>query len=245
MSRAGRRARRSRVGLTVAVAVAVVALAAGASAATLADYPDFSDMSGLALNVDAAQSGAVLRLSEAQADKRGSAFTEPRPLKAKRSWRTSFAFSMHDGGATVGEGMAFVVQSVGISVIGAGGGGLGYQDIPNSVAVEFDTLDSGDGDDGGNEVAVALRGRAGAPIATATPAFGLYGGERHAWVAYNAKTRQLKVWVDDDEDKPRSPLLVVRRNLAPVLGGKSNAGFTAATGTATAVHDVLSWKLTQ
>lgn len=38
-----------------------------------------------------------------------------------------------------GSGFAFVLQAAGASAVGRAGSGLGYDGIPNSLAIEFDT----------------------------------------------------------------------------------------------------------
>jgi Legume lectin domain len=237
--------RRVAAALGVAALVGCIA-ATGASGAVLADYPDFADTSGLTLNGDAFPFDGVLELTDAGADETGTAFTTEKVLNPKRSWKTQFAISLHDTLAIPGDGMAFVVQSVGNDEVGDGGGGLGYGSLGDSVAVEFDTFDNGGTNEDANEVAVTTNGKAGRPLDRAEPGFAIYGAaEINAWAKYSAKSTKLKVWVNDDGAKPKKPLLSAKKNLNGVLEGKSYAGFTAATGGATENHDVFSWKLTQ
>jgi VCBS repeat-containing protein len=67
---------------------------------------------------------------------------------SKVSLNTSFTisadlfFGANDGGA---DGFSFIIQNQSQTLIGASGGGLGYQGIANSVAIEFDTYDNGAG----------------------------------------------------------------------------------------------------
>jgi Legume lectin domain len=236
-----------RLTATLCVAAAAACLVpAAASGAVLADYPDFSDVDGLTLNGDTFPFDGRLELTDAGAGETGTAFTTAKVLNPKRSWKTHFAIEIHTTLGIPGDGMAFVVQSAGNSEVGDGGGGLGYGSIGHSVAVEFDTFDNGGTNEDANEVAVTTNGKAGRPLDRAEPDFAIYGAaEINAWAKYSAKSTKLRVWVNDDEAKPRKPLLSVKKNLKGVLEGKSFAGFTAATGGATENHDVLSWKLTQ
>ena len=125
----------------------------------LADYPDFSDVSKLKLNGDAEQAGDVLRLTSADNDETGTAFTKKAVLNKKKSFKTEFNFSMHDSSGTPGDGMAFFIHSSGKGEIGDGGGGLGYGSIGDSLAVEFDTFDNGGNDEDANEVGIIQTGR--------------------------------------------------------------------------------------
>ncbi|MDQ2676275.1 MAG: L-type lectin-domain containing protein [Actinomycetota bacterium] len=230
-----------------AVALAVLGLAASANSAVIADFPDFSDVSKLKLNGDAEQSGDLLRLTSADSDETGTAFTKKAVLNKKKSFKTEFNFSMHDSSTSPGDGMAFVIHSSGKSVVGDGGGGLGFGSIGDSVAVEFDTFDNGGGDEQANEVAIIQNGKAGKTKDASVPSFSLYGGPRWAWITYKAKSQRLKVYVSDTSTKPGSPEVQANVKLDKVLnhGRDKRAGFTAATGGSNEVHDVISWKLTQ
>jgi hypothetical protein len=222
-------------------------LAASAQSAVLADFPDFSDVSKLKLNGDAEQSGSVLRLTSADNDETGTAFTRKAVLNKQKSFKTEFNFSMHDSGGTPGDGMAFFIHSSGKGVIGDGGGGLGFGSIGDSVAVEFDSFDNGGSDEQANEVAIIQNGKAGKTKDAAVPSFSLYGGPRWAWITYKARSQQMKVYVSDTSTKPGSPDVQAQVKLDKLLNHRSlkRAGCTAATGGSNADHDVISWELTQ
>ncbi len=233
--------------LGLAALAAVLGIAATAQSAVLADYPDFTDVSKLKLNGDAEQSGGILRLTSADPSETGTAFTKKAVLNKKKSFKTEFNFSMHDSPGAAGDGMAFFIHSSSKSVIGDGGGGLGYGSIGDSVAVEFDSFDNGGPDEDANEVAILANGKAGKSKAASVPSFNLYGGPRWAWITYKAKSQQMKVYVSDTSSKPGSPEVQAKVKLNKILnhGSKKRAGFTAATGGNSAFHDVLSWTLTQ
>jgi hypothetical protein len=226
--------------------LAALGIATSAHSAVIANYVDFTNVSKLSLNGDAEQAGAVLRLTSADESETGTAFTKKARLKGKKSFKTHFSFSMHDSSSAPGDGMAFVVHSNGKTVVGDGGGGLGFGSIGHSVAVEFDTFDNGGADEEANEVAILVNGKAGKSKDSAIPGFNLYGGQRFAWVSYKAKSDKMKVWVSDDFDKPSSPLVSAKVKLDKVFDDpKGRAGFTAATGGNNADHDVFDWRLTQ
>jgi hypothetical protein len=211
----------------------------------VADYPDFSSVDGLQLNGSAAQAGSVLRLTPNSTSQTGTAFTTSKVVRHTKSWKTEFTISIHDAPGAPGDGMAFSMHSKGKSAIGDGGGGLGYASIGDSLAVEFDTFDNGGDDEDANEVAIIINGKAGISRDAAIPSFQLYGAERHVWISYKAKSHKVKVYVSETTTKPSSPLVSAKVDLKKVLEGKARAGFTAATGGATAAHDVLNWTLTQ
>ena len=236
----------ARKGAGLAALVAALGIAAVAHSAVLADYPDFSDVSELKLNGDAEQSGSVLRLTSADAEETGTAFTKKAVLNKKKSFKTEFVINMHDSTTAPGDGMAFIVHSASKSAIGSGGGGLGFGEIGDSVAIEFDTFDNGGADEQANEVAILVNGKAGKSKDSALPPFNLYGGQRYAWVSYKARSGKIKAWVSDTPTKPQSPLVSAKVNLKKIFDApRGRAGFTAATGGNNADHDVVSWKLTQ
>ena len=97
--------------------------------------------------------------------------TDARSTQLSRSYSEEIRTRSYTACATqAADGFAFVLYdpvAMNASVVGAGGGGLGYAGLPNSVAVEFDTM----GDPSLDEpavahVAVLSRGvRAAAPVA--------------------------------------------------------------------------------
>ena len=131
---------RRALGVVSLLAAIGVWQAAGASAVTIS-YPNFASPSGLTMNgaATAMNTGGVLRLVPGVSGEIGSAFTNRRVVSPKRSFKTRFRFSIHDGSATPGEGMTFVLHRSGAEALGVPpGGGLGYIGIEPSLAVEFD-----------------------------------------------------------------------------------------------------------
>jgi hypothetical protein len=168
----------------------------GSASAVTLNYPKFNNARGLSLNDEAALTGAGegnrLRLVSADEGTRGSAFTKRKVLKSGKSFKTQFRFDMHDTASFPADGLAFVLQSEGKTVVGDGGGGLGYGSIARSVAVEFDIFDNPENvDPDGNHFAIHLAGNAGEFAAVKTPAFSLYDGVRWVWISYSAKSKRL------------------------------------------------------
>lgn len=224
-------------------------LAFGHAGASVINYNDFSSVSGLQLNGSAAQSGNVLRLTNSL-NQGGSAFlTSPISLAADASFSSFFQFRINnpigasDGDGQGADGIVFVVQTVANNV-GGFGGGIGYNGIPKSVGVEFDTWNNGSWDDNnGNHVGIDLNGNMNsvvqAPVATRMN----NGASWFAWVDYNGASDLLEVRLADNATRPTNALVSLTRDLTLDLQ-TTNAfvGFTSGTGAAGGNHDILSWQ---
>ena len=159
------------------------------------------------------------------------------------------------------DGFAFVIHNAplpfpGIAV-GEGRPGLGYQGIPNSLAVEFDTVQnpSADfgagtkGDPSDNHISVQTRGREPnnantdfslGYTAQGTPAIPFFsdGSVHTTKVIYKPGT--LTIFLDD----LTTPVLTVPVDLGAKLSlnnGQAWVGFTAATGRRAQAHDIHSF----
>lgn len=118
--------------------------------------------------------GPALRLTPSQGSAAGAAWYA-RPVDVREGFDTSFLFrlanpSRHcrtmDGvhshcRSRGGNGFALVIQTSSPGIVGAGGPGNGYDGIPSSLAIEFDTWsDGGLWDPYENHISVHTRGRA-------------------------------------------------------------------------------------
>ncbi len=209
------------------------------------DYPDFESVAGLTLLGDAQQVAPVLRLAPASQAKTGAAWTTTRQPVAG-GFHSDFTFKM-SGGSGQADGFAFVIQNHAANAFGANGGALGYDGIPNSVAVEFDTfLNPELGDPDANHVSVHTKGIAAndphesASLGSTSSIPTLADGAEHAARIEYDGASTLKVYVDDLV----TPVLTVSVNLSTELslrGGRAWLGFTAATGSSYQDHDLSSW----
>lgn len=237
---------KSSIRLSLAVAAFYCAQA---SAAVVINYPDFSNVAGLTINGNAAQVGNVLRVTPAVGSQAGSAFsTNTVSLASNASFSTYFQFrftgpQVSDGFGPGADGLVFVVQTVSNNV-GTGGGGIGYQGIPNSVGIEFDTWNNGGIDaNNSNHVGIDLSGSVSSVVLTPVTEADMNGGDIwNAWVDYDGSA--LDVRTTRSGVRPTNALLSYSVDLSSVLGS-TNAfvGFTSGTGAAWANHDVLSWVL--
>jgi hypothetical protein len=228
----------------------VFSLVASNAYATSFVFPNFSDVSALQLNGDAAQAGNALRLTPATSGQSGTAFmTNAITLNAAYSFSTFFSFlittsgGISDGDGIGADGLTFIVQT-NDNTAGSAGGGLGYQGILNSMAVEFDTYDNGlSVDPNGNHVGIDLGGNI-ASVQTANVATRMNNGQIwYAWVDYDGSTDLLEVRLNQVLSRPLLALVSHTFDLGAVLGvNTAFVGFGSGTGAAWGNHDILSWE---
>ncbi|MFZ4705501.1 MAG: lectin-like domain-containing protein, partial [Bacteroidales bacterium] len=179
-----------------------------------------------------------LQLTSNGGDQSGSTFWKSRIyLGTDKSFSAYFTFLINGSGGGGADGLALVIQT---STIDAGsfGGGIGYEGISPSIAVEFDTWDNGE-NGGDNHIAIV---EDGCPYCEhtdyAVPSFTLDGGTvGHVWVDYNGATGLFEVRLSTNTTRPVSALLSTTKDLATKFGDNNVfVGFTAATGSAYSNH---------
>lgn len=152
---------------------------------------------------------------------------------------TELNFGTNDGSGA--DGIAFVLQPLS-SDLGGWGGGIGYNGITPSLAVEFDTWENYPWDPFTNDhIAIIKNGQTQSLSAHSefTPPIALPNIEDGLWHAaifeWNATTQKLKVTFDN----------IVRFNtsidiVSSIFSGNKEVywGFTAATGGAVNIHKV-------
>jgi hypothetical protein len=221
--------------------------------AAVITFDDFSSTAGLRLNGSARRVNngidpqLVLRLARAAESQGGSAYTSTAVDVSRFS--TNFTFRItNPGGATDSsgqsgaDGLAFVIQSVSSSALGAGGGGLGYLGIGPSIAVEFDTWHNSEFvDANSNHIGIDTAGSIQSlQTAAVSPRFD-DGSLWHAWINYDGTI--LEVRTNQTGTRPIDATLRRTLDVLPLLGRDSAfVGFTAATGGAYGNHDIVSWE---
>ncbi len=246
------------VGLGLGLAAA--GFAAPADASVLISYPDFTGACGgatLTCVGNTADVGSVLRLTPAAIGQSGAGYsTTAVALGSGATFSTTFQFKITSaGGIDPADGLTFVLAAAS-SGLGVAGGGLGYQGVPNSVAVEFDTFFNGGVDPNSNHVALDENGVLtnspnAAPYGVTDCSFG--GGflkpgcmsNGDVWTAkigFDGTTKNLSVTVQDGAGAVLN-ILNTTVDIAADLGSSTAfVGFTAATGSGFENHDILNWQ---
>ncbi len=184
-----------------------------------------------------------------------------RKVSLSNGFSTKFQFRMEDGynsyndGSIPGaDGIAFVIQNSGPDALGNVGGGIGYEDIPNSIAVEFDTyLNYTRHDPNGNHVAVFTNGLS--PISSnhsTTANLGTNadildiipdGRTYYVKIDYVINPYALKVYIDSTGDYNNLVLEIDSIDINQYLDLSQDCyafiGITSATGDSREKHELL------
>jgi hypothetical protein len=215
-----------------------------------------SQLVQLGLVGSAVMEGDRVRLTSASIDQKGAAWSTDRK-NVQRPFTATFQFRITDPGPEGGaDGIAFVIQNNSDASLGINGGGMGYDDIPNSLAVEFDTSKTPKGtppmkmlgDPSGHHIGVHSDGKDPNRADEKFRIGGIYDspelqdGNPHTAVIKYASGR-LNIYLDDLD----RPVLVVPVDLAATLrltDGTAWVGLTSATGKQAEQHEVwaLSWQ---
>lgn len=251
------------------------------------NFDDFSNISSLQLNgsttAAATADGMVLRLTPAvQAKQVGSVFTQL-PINASQ-FSTFFTFRLTQSGGTNGnlgnqektydgsmggQGLVFVIQSYKSDWLDLKDhwnndwqqyepSGLGYNYLPYSIGVEFDTWgEVWNADPNSNHIAIIgerTTTHSDIPnfaITAMTPDFN-DGNLWYTWVDYNGTT--LEVRTSQTCQRPSAPTLSQAVDLPAILGGKNvgeqwveriNEAFIGFTATTSPEgfnnQDIINW----
>lgn len=258
--------------LPVAVAVTLGLCAAGAAQATVITYSNFNDTLGLTLVGDTTTTGSpqVLRIVPANGGTHGAAYsTTPVTLGTGATFSTRFQFQFTDpGGIDPADGMTFVLAA-NPSGLGGSGGGMGYKDVPNSFAIEFDTYGNfidDPSDSSSNHVAIDTNGNltntdltdvygngscgfsaanGGYPAQNPYTAAGCMsnGDIWTALITYDGSTQLLNVSLNDPSEADSFDAISnYSIDIASLLGtDTAYVGFTGGTGAGWENEDVLNW----
>ncbi len=219
-------------------AVSTAAYTIGA-VTTYINYPSNGFTSNsLSLNNGPQVTGGVLQITDGGVGEDRSAwFASEVPVQ---SFVTNFTFQQSNASA---DGMTFAIQGNNIWSLGAPGGGLGYQGIPNSVAVKFDLYDNaGEGID-----STGLYTGGAIPTAPfvdlSSTGINLHSGDiMNAQLVYDGTNLTMTL---TDTVTHASVTEVFPVNIPSIVGGSTAyVGFTGATGGLTATQNVLSWTYT-
>jgi fibronectin type 3 domain-containing protein len=223
-----------------------------ASATTLSGIPpgglDFSQgfagaSSQLTLNGPATVNGSALQLTDGGSNEAASVFSTS-PVDISR-FTTAFHFQLLNGTTPSAEGFTFTVQTVGPNALGPAGGGLGYGGtggILHSIAVKFDLNDNGGGE-GPNSTGFYSNGAA--PTFSKSIGLTKTGLDLHSGHVFNVSityANGLLTVVITDTVTQVSATQTYSVNVPNIVGAsQAYVGFTASTGSLTAVQSILNW----
>lgn len=221
------------------------------------NFNDFNDTSGLTFRGDAATtsdplySGPAIRLALSQPGTTGGSVFSNNSVNAS-DFSTRFQFRISDpggiisdpSGETGADGLAFVIAKD-LGQLGGLGGGIGYQGLVDSVAIEFDTWENTNfADPSSNHVALGINGNLNTssnPTVNVSPNFD-NGDLWTAWIDYDGTDLEVRLNAVNDV-RPTIAILSATVDIESILGQSSGfIGFTAATAGAWGDHDLVSWQ---
>ncbi len=211
-------------------------------------YNNFSNSTGITTNGNASKPGTTLQLTPDLNTQAGSAFYDTAfQIDANSSFSTQFQFRLGGSNGTNGaDGFTFVLQNDnrGASALGASGGNVGYSNITNSLAIEFDTYDNGAGDPDANHLSLLRNGNVNTAVKNALTGIDLNSGAPlNAWIDYDGATNQLNVYLANGTTKPTTATLTETIDLVATLGTKAFFGFTGGTGGLRNLQEIQNWTL--
>lgn len=245
--------------LLLSATFALLVLALPARASVVLSFPNFTGACGTTLTCvgNTAEAGPDLRVTPAAFFQSGAGYsTVPITLGANATFSSTFQFQFTNaGGIDPADGITFVLAQ-NPSGLGAPGGGIGYQGVPNSVAIEFDTFNNFGLDLSSNHVAIDVGG-----VLTNTASANPYGvatcdfssghlqtgcmSNGHIWtvkIGYDGLV--LTVTVQDGANAVQTVINAFPIDIAAALGTNTAfVGFTSGTGSGFEDHDILNWQL--
>ena len=207
----------------------------GSGGGTAINYGEGFSSGDLVLNGRATLNNSRLRLTDGGQGETASAwYTTKVNIQA---FTQDFSFQLTNA---QGDGMTFTIQNVGPTALGRGGQWLGYSSIPASVAIKFDLYNNqGEGMD-----STGLYINGATPTVPAVDMTGsgvnLHSGDVfNVHMTYDGTTLAMKI---TDVNTQASFVTSWPIDIPGTVGGTTAyAGFTAGTGGATAIQEVLSW----
>lgn len=199
------------------------------------NFPSGFTSTSLNLVGGATLKGTAVQLTDG-GDNEARAAWYPTPVSVQ-NFITDFNFQITNPNA---DGFTFTLQNAGVGVVGEGGGSLGYQGIPKSVAVKFDLYNNAG--EGSDSTGVYTGGATPYVPATdlSSTAINLHSGHPfHAHIVYNGTTLALTI-TDTTTGAAVTENYTV--NIPSAVGGNTAyAGFTAGTGGEASTQQILNW----
>ena len=192
----------------------------------------------MTLNGGAAFSGSNLVLTDGNTNEARSAFFNI-PVNVQQ-FSTTFNVQLTNAS---GDGFTFTLQGGGPKALGGTGSSLGSRGIPKSVAVKFDLYNNSG--EGPNSTGMYLNGAAPTVPALNLTGTGinLHSGDLlNVLLTYNGTTLTEVI---TDLVTGAMAIETYTVNIPAIVGGNTAyAGFTASSGGASAVQQILNWSYT-
>lgn len=213
-------------------------------------YANFANLNGVTMEGTAKKDEKKVVLTASEITQAGGLWYTKQKLSIKHGFKTEFTFRIHKNGVSWeshlagADGIAFVMHNNSTAVNqGQVGGGIGYEGIKNSVAVELDTWTNENEND--NHIAIQSKGNApnssaidGTLIKQDVLPVVLKNGEVHK-VNIEYKDKVMRIALNGKE--------VINKyiDLAQTIDLENNEkmwiGFTSSTGAAFSQHEIHSW----
>ena len=185
----------------------------GIEQSTLLDPSDFTLNGSAKFTIGTDGVSSILRLTDDYGQSSSAFLTNTIGLSDNASFSTYFEFQITDS-QTFGDedgpgadGLVFTIQTIANNV-GGGGGGIGYQDINQSLGIEFDTYYNDNfGDINGNHVGIDINGNLNS-VASQPATNRLNNGNIWSvWVDYNGVSDVLEVRISETNLRPSTAFL--------------------------------------
>ncbi len=214
------------------------------------DYKKFKEVDGLSFSSDATVAKSKIQLTPAKANRRGGVWYGKKKVAISDTFDISFCFKIYQNGGEGksgkgGEGLALVFHNnEAFNINGNKKEGLGYEGIPNSVAIEFDVQNTEDM--GEQHVSIQTRGiqenshlKEASIAAMKLENINLKDGRvHHVQITYN--NPQMIIYIDGKKVL-RFPFNIMHHiNLDQ---GKGWVGITASTGNAYSIHELSCFSM--
>ncbi len=227
------------------------------------NYNDFTDISDLKIAGHAEQDNDLIILTPSAGNVAGAVWFSRKVslsngFSAVFQFRMAYGFnSFSDGSAPGADGIVFVIQNSAPGALGNTGGGIGYEDIPNSIAVEFDTYwNYQKSDPNGNHVAVFSNGMApnssdhstAANLGTNSDILEIIPDGRTYYVKidYVINPGKLIVYIDSTGNYNNPVLEIDSVDIGQLLDLDQDCyafiGIASATGDSWERHELLGWE---
>jgi glucose/arabinose dehydrogenase len=181
-------------------------------------------------------SGSALQITDGGANQAASAYFKAAVDITK--FNTQFNFQLTGGTNPTADGMTFVIQGTGLTAVGSSGGGLGYNGIAKSIAIDFDLFDNNG--EGNNTTGLRTLGNPGVVKNLNGTGIDLHSGHVfNAAMSYDGTTLRVTL---TDTVTGATATQTYTVNIPGLVGGNTAyVGFTGGTGGLTAVQKILTW----